>query len=102
MTGMGEGLTLGVEEEIHVVDIESWQLAARAAKLLAHVADPSFATEMQRTTVETRTDPTTSLEGLRSEIVSLRTTLSEAAGRGRGWASPPRGRRPCRRLRTSS
>ena len=79
MTGTGEGLTLGVEEEIHVVDIESWQLAARAAKLLSHVADPSFATEMQRTTVETRTDPTTSLEGLRSEIVRLRTTLSEAA-----------------------
>ena len=79
MSGTGEGLTLGVEEEIHVVDIESWRLAPCAPKLLSHVDDPSFATEMQRTTVETRTEPTSTLEGLRSEIVRLRTTLSKAA-----------------------
>jgi carboxylate-amine ligase len=79
MTDRGDGLTLGVEEEIHLVDVKTWQLAACAPKLLSQEAEASFDTEMQRSTVETRTDPRDSLEGLHTEIVRLRRRLAETA-----------------------
>ena len=79
MSGLDEGLTLGAEEEFHVVDTGSWQLAASAPKLIAHMADPSFGEEMQRTTVETRTEVASTLDDFRSEVVRLRRALTEAA-----------------------
>src|SRR4051794_28392405 len=71
---MGAELTLGAEEELHVVDLETWQLSTSAARLLSRL-DDSYSSEMQRSTVETRTAVTTSLAGLRSEITRLRARL---------------------------
>ena len=79
MSDLREGLTLGAEEEFHVVDTGSWELAASAPKLIAHLADTSFTEEMQRTTVETRTEVTSTLDSFRSEVVRLRRALREAA-----------------------
>ena len=80
MSDLREGLTLGAEEEFHVVDTGSWQLAAAAPKLISHLADTSFTEEMQRTTVESRTEVTSTLDNFRSEVVRLRRSLTEAAG----------------------
>ena len=80
MTRMGAELTLGVEEELHVVDLETWQLSPSASRLLRHLGeDDGFSSEMQRSTVETRTAVTSSLGGLRAEITRLRRRLSEVA-----------------------
>ena len=53
---MPSALTLGVEEELHLVDLESWQLAARAPQLLSRLPTENFSAELQRTTVETNTE----------------------------------------------
>lgn len=79
MTPMGAELTLGAEEELHVVDLASMQLSTSASRLLAGLPDASFSTEMQRSTVETRTDVTSSLGDLRAELTRLRKRLHEVA-----------------------
>jgi carboxylate-amine ligase len=85
---MPSALTLGVEEELHLVDLESWQLAARAPQLLSRLPAENFSAELQRTTVETNTDVCTTLEQLRADIVRLRRELvSVAADEGLGLAA---------------
>jgi carboxylate-amine ligase len=80
--------TLGVEEELHLVDLDTWQLAPRAPQLLAKLPAASFSAELQRTTVETNTAVCSSLAELRTDIVALRTTLvAEAAELGLGVAA---------------
>ncbi len=76
---MGAELTLGAEEELHVVDLDTGQLSASASRLLADLPEHSFSTEMQRTTVETRTDVTSSLGDLRGELTRLRARLHQVA-----------------------
>jgi glutamate---cysteine ligase / carboxylate-amine ligase len=34
---MGAELTLGAEEELHLIDLESWELSARAPQLLSRI-----------------------------------------------------------------
>jgi carboxylate-amine ligase len=58
-------LTLGAEEELHLIDLERWQLAARAPQLLARLPAVGYSAEIQRTTVETNTEVVHSLGGLR-------------------------------------
>src|ERR1700712_4707353 len=77
---MASALTLGVEEELHLVDLETWQLAARAPQLLSRLPAENFSAELQRTTVETNTDVCTTLEELRADIVRLRKQLVAVAG----------------------
>ncbi len=77
---MPSALTLGVEEELHLVDLESWQLAARAPQLLSRLPAENFSAELQRTTVETNTEVCTTLAELRANIVALRTKLVGVAG----------------------
>jgi glutamate---cysteine ligase / carboxylate-amine ligase len=85
---MPSALTLGVEEELHLVDLESGQLAARAPQLLSRLPAESYSAELQRTTVETNTAVCTSLDELRREIVRLRKGLVDvAAGEGLGVAA---------------
>jgi carboxylate-amine ligase len=79
MSHMGAELTLGAEEELHVVDLSRWQLSTAAARLLSQLEGDSFSSEMQRSTVETRTAVTTSLAGLREELTRLRQGLREVA-----------------------
>lgn len=74
-------MTLGAEEELHLIDLESWQLSARAPQVLSRLDSASYSAELQRTTVETNTDVVSTLTELREELLRLRKGLVEAASR---------------------
>ncbi|TFV87049.1 YbdK family carboxylate-amine ligase [Blastococcus sp. CT_GayMR16] len=74
-------MTLGAEEELHLIDLETWELSARAPQLLSRLPSSSYSAEIQRTTVETNTAVVTSLSDLREELLRLRKELVAVAGR---------------------
>jgi carboxylate-amine ligase len=76
---MSAELTLGAEEELHLIDLDSWRLSASAPQLLAKLPE-GYAAELQRTTVETNTDVAQTLDGLRDELVRLRRGVMDVAG----------------------
>jgi carboxylate-amine ligase len=76
---MSAELTLGAEEELHLIDLQSWKLSARAPQLLSRLPREHYSAEIQRTTVETNTAVVDSLAGLRSELIRLRQGLVEVA-----------------------
>src|SRR4051794_26573503 len=78
---MSAELTLGAEEELHLVDRQSGKLAARAPQILSRLPAGSYSAELQRTTVETNTDIVRTLDELRSELLRLRRGAIEAAER---------------------
>src|SRR3954463_10837587 len=78
---MGAELTLGAEEELHLINTETWELSARAPQILSRLPEEFYSAEIQRTTVETNTAVVGTLEELRAEIVRLRTGLVAAAER---------------------
>ncbi|GLK16020.1 carboxylate--amine ligase/circularly permuted type 2 ATP-grasp protein [Herbiconiux flava] len=76
---MAAELTLGAEEELHLIDLESGKLSARAPQILSRLPALNYSAEIQRTTVETNTDVVSTLDGLRQEILRLRRGVIEAA-----------------------
>ncbi|MCJ1695643.1 carboxylate--amine ligase/circularly permuted type 2 ATP-grasp protein [Rathayibacter caricis] len=72
-------LTLGAEEELHLIDLETKQLAAHAPQVLARLPKDNFSAELQRTTVETNTPVVDSLDGLREQLITLRKAVIDAA-----------------------
>src|SRR3954469_8914903 len=90
---MAAELTLGAEEELHLIDLDSWELSARAPQLLSRLPSASYSAEIQRTTVETNTAVVTSLSELREELLRLRKELVNAAGR-EGLGEAAGGRAP--------
>ncbi len=74
-------LTLGAEEELHLVDLDSWKLVGRAPQLLSRLPSANYSAEIQRTTVETNTDVVDTLDGLRAELLRLRRLLVTEAAR---------------------
>ncbi|MFI5953422.1 glutamate--cysteine ligase [Cryptosporangium sp. NPDC051539] len=72
-------LDLGVEEEFHVVDLDSRELVPRAPEILDHLPASSFSPELHRSVVETNTKVHLSLERLRDELVALRRQACETA-----------------------
>jgi carboxylate-amine ligase len=78
---MGDRLTLGVEEEFHLVDLRTRRLTPRAAEVLAALAGAkgTYAAELQQTTVETNTQVVETLDDLRRDLGELRSELSRAA-----------------------
>ena len=78
---MAAALTLGAEEELHLIDLERWQLAARAPQVLAKLPAENYSAEIQRTTVETNTEVVQTLDGLRQELLRLRRGVMAVAGR---------------------
>src|SRR6201992_2204124 len=89
---MASSLTLGVEEELHLVDLETWQLAPRAPQLLTRLPVENYSAELQRTTIETNTVVCTSLDDLRADIIRLRKGLiavTEEEGVGVAAVGPP-------------
>lgn len=78
---MVAALTLGVEEELHLVDPRTSLLTPRAPQLLAALPQCRFGAELQRTTVETNTGVWHTLEELRSDIVRLRRMLIDVAAK---------------------
>ena len=75
-------MTLGAEEELHLIDLERWQLAARAPQVLSRLRGAYYSAEIQRTTVETNTDVVSSLTACARSSLRLRKGLVEVAGRG--------------------
>src|SRR3954467_9753493 len=78
---MSAELTLGAEEELHLIDLDTWELSARAPQLLSRLPSSSYAAEIQRTTVETNSAVVASLSALREELLRLRKDLVSAAAR---------------------
>ena len=76
---MAAELTLGAEEELHLIDLESGKLSARAPQLLARLPRANYGAELQRTTVETNSDVVTGLDDLRRELLRLRKGVRDAA-----------------------
>ncbi|MET0590589.1 MAG: glutamate--cysteine ligase, partial [Naasia sp.] len=77
---MSAELTLGAEEELHLIDLESLHLSGRAPQLLAKLPPEFYSAEIQRTTVETNTAVVRTLDELRAELLRLRHGLAEVAG----------------------
>ncbi len=85
---MSAELTLGAEEELHLIDLDSWTLSARAPQLLSQLPAEHYSAELQRTTVETNTAVVSTLSDLRREIARLRDGLiAVAADAGLGVAA---------------
>src|SRR3954454_18386925 len=78
---MGAELTLGAEEELHLIDLDQWELSARAPQILSRLPAEFYSAEIQRTTVETNTAVVRNLSDLREELLRLRTGLLEAAAK---------------------
>src|SRR3954464_5896653 len=78
---MAAELTLGAEEELHLIDLDRWELSARAPQLLSRLPSSSYAAEIPRTTVETNTAVVKTLSDLRDELLRLRRELVGVAGR---------------------
>ncbi|MCU7723923.1 carboxylate--amine ligase/circularly permuted type 2 ATP-grasp protein [Actinoplanes sp. KI2] len=78
-------LTLGVEEELHVVDLVTRELVPRAPEILARLDTAGYSAELHRSVVETNTPVAGSLDDLRDGIVGLRRrAIREAENRGLG------------------
>ena len=78
---MPDAYTLGVEEELHVVDLATGRLSPRAPELLHGLPDAEFSVELQRTSLETNTPVATTLEGLRAQLVRLRGMADDVAAK---------------------
>ena len=70
--------TLGVEEEFHLVDLNTRRLTARAPELLAELPG-SYVEELQRCVVETNSAVAHSLDDLDHELRERRRVLVDAA-----------------------
>jgi carboxylate-amine ligase len=79
--GNEDSLTLGVEEEFHLVDRRSRRLTPRAGEVLDALAGSArtYVAELQQTTVETNTEVARTLDDLRRNLVELRSELTGAA-----------------------
>ena len=76
---MSWNLTLGAEEELHLIDLQSRKLVPRAPQILARLPEVGYSAEIQRSTVETNTEVVDSLAGLRAELLRLRRGIVEVA-----------------------
>src|SRR5215218_4660504 len=90
---MGAAFTLGAEEELHLIDLDRWELSARAPQILSRLPSAFYSAEIQRTTVETNTAVVRTLTDLREELLRLRRRTS---------GSPPSARRRAPPTPTSS
>src|SRR3954452_264936 len=80
-----QDLTLGVEEELHVVDLSTRELVPRAPEVLNRLDPEHFSAELHRSVVETNTPVSTTLDGLREGILARRRTaigVAESLGLG--------------------
>ncbi|WP_328460711.1 carboxylate--amine ligase/circularly permuted type 2 ATP-grasp protein [Actinoplanes sp. NBC_00393] len=78
-------LTLGVEEELHVVDLSTRELVPRAPEILDRLDGAHFSAELHRTVVETNTPVSATLDDLRNGVAQRRrTAISVAESLGLG------------------
>lgn len=76
---MNELPRLGVEEEFHVVDLQTRSSAPEVEALLAQLDGDEFAPELQRSLVETNTPVCSTLDELRGHLRRLRAKLESVA-----------------------
>jgi glutamate---cysteine ligase / carboxylate-amine ligase len=84
-TAAAQDLTLGVEEELHVVDLATRELVPRAPDVLAQLDPGQFSAELHRSVVETNTPVSGTLDDLRRGIVDRRRAaigVAESLGLG--------------------
>ncbi|GAA1522553.1 hypothetical protein GCM10009677_64460 [Sphaerisporangium rubeum] len=79
MSGLAESVAVGVEEEFHVVDLETRHLVPQAGNLLQRLPEKRFTQELQRSVVEANSRPYVRLEDLGHDLTALRRTVVEAA-----------------------
>ncbi|BAL91816.1 putative glutamate--cysteine ligase [Actinoplanes missouriensis 431] len=80
-----QALTLGVEEELHVVDLGTRELVPQAPEILDRLDAAHFSAELHRSVVETNTPVSDTLDGLRAGIIERRRsaiTVAESLGLG--------------------
>ncbi|MBG0560311.1 carboxylate--amine ligase/circularly permuted type 2 ATP-grasp protein [Actinoplanes aureus] len=65
-------LTLGVEEELHVVDLATRELVPRAPEILDRLDGAHFSAELHRSVVETNTPVSATLDDLRDGVAQRR------------------------------
>ncbi|MDR6974162.1 carboxylate-amine ligase [Streptomyces sp. 3330] len=70
---------IGVEEEFHVLEVESGLLVPRANSLLRRLPGHTFTTELHQSTVESNSQVHTSLDDLYADLAATRRTLDAAA-----------------------
>ncbi|MFC4059911.1 glutamate--cysteine ligase [Planomonospora corallina] len=88
MAGLAEPIAVGVEEEFHVVDLETRRLVPRAGVLLERLPEDRFTHELQRSVVEANSRPFVRLADLAHDLTALRRTVIAAAdGLGLGIAA---------------
>jgi carboxylate-amine ligase len=77
---MNDGeLLIGVEEEFHVVDLETRRAVPEVDALLGDLNGDEFARELQRSLVETNTPVCHTLDDVRGHLQRLRAELARAA-----------------------
>src|SRR3954453_6012597 len=79
VTDAGELTNLGVEEEFHVVDLESRELVAQGPRLLERLPTASFSDELHRSIVESNSPVCADLDTLGEQLIGSRRTLVAAA-----------------------
>ncbi|MFF8293389.1 glutamate--cysteine ligase [Streptomyces sp. NPDC016309] len=72
---------IGVEEEFHVLDVETGELVPRAGTVLHDLPEKRFTTELLQSAVETNSDVHTTLDGLLADLSRSRSDLRDAASR---------------------
>ncbi|MFF5183152.1 glutamate--cysteine ligase [Streptomyces sp. NPDC000345] len=70
---------IGVEEEFHVLEVESGLLVPRADPLLRRLPRRTFTTELHQSTVETNSEVHASLDDLYADLAGTRRRLDAAA-----------------------
>jgi carboxylate-amine ligase len=81
-------LTVGVEEEFHVVDLDSRELVPRGPDVLERLPSDHYTAELHRSMVETNSDVFTDLDDLREQLLAMRRHAAEVAeGLGLGIAA---------------
>jgi carboxylate-amine ligase len=73
-------LTIGVEEEFHIVDRRTRELVPRAGEVLDRLPAASFTAELHRSVVEGNSAVCATLDEIREEVVRLRRLAAGVAG----------------------
>lgn len=79
MTEDADAMRIGVEEEFHVISLATRHLAGRADLLLEGLPPERFTHELQRSMVESNSDPFVRLEDLARDVGALRARLIRRA-----------------------
>ncbi|MFD3332214.1 glutamate--cysteine ligase [Streptomyces sp. NPDC058700] len=92
---------IGVEEEFHVIDVESGELVPRADAVLGRLARHAdgYTRELQQSVVESNSGVHETLEGLGADLTASRARLDRAAS-SQGLAIAAAGTAPLTRLGT--